>query len=286
MNFSGDGLYAEEQDALRLSLGTIANIGSERDLSCSTSIPAPQCSNATSVSISLPFAGSSTYASKDIGLGIAVMDLVASVVFLLFIALFRGKLELMTMLSEGNVVTSSHYTVMVRGLPPDATEFEVLQHFNDLYDLASDDWTDPGSCCGLVGRKSSRRPPMQSKSQNSLDHGKTGPNRKFKYDVHSNMTVGPVLNATNTGNPQYLRTYIAEVVLCNPIGNLLRSYQRHTSVLMKLLRTRAAVKKYSKASVHRNKRAFQAANAKLAKLDKKVQSFNAKYAAKYNRNVR
>jgi hypothetical protein len=35
---------------------------------------------------------------------------------------------------------------------------------------------------------------------------------------------GPVLNVTNSGNPMYLRTYVAEVMLCHPNDSLLRLY--------------------------------------------------------------
>ena len=41
---------------------------------------------------------------------------------------------------------------------------------------------------------------------------------------------GPVLNVTNSGNPAYLRTYVAEVVLCNPQSALLRVYRRQVAL--------------------------------------------------------
>ncbi len=60
-----------------------------------------------------------------------------------------------------SVVGTKDYAVAVRGLPEDATEEEVVQHFNRLYAVngGDEDWTYPGSCCGLVGAKDYRRGP-------------------------------------------------------------------------------------------------------------------------------
>jgi hypothetical protein len=46
----------------------------------------------------------------------------------------------------GSVITASDYAVFVQGLPRDATEEEILEHFNQLYDLRKPDWVFPSSC--------------------------------------------------------------------------------------------------------------------------------------------
>jgi hypothetical protein len=58
--------------------------------------------------------------------------------------------------------------------------------------------------------------------------------RKFKYSVAEGLKSGPVLNATNTGQPMYLRTYIAEVVLCYANGSLLELYKAKRRMLMQV----------------------------------------------------
>lgn len=45
-----------------------------------------------------------------------------------------------------SVITASDYAVFVQGLPRDATEEEILEHFNQLYDLRKPDWVFPSSC--------------------------------------------------------------------------------------------------------------------------------------------
>lgn len=53
--------------------------------------------------------------------------------------------------------------------------------------------------------------------------------KKFRYSIEDSLSSGPVLNATNSMNPVFLRTYVADVVLCREDEHLLelfRSEQR------------------------------------------------------------
>lgn len=54
--------------------------------------------------------------------------------------------------------------------------------------------------------------------------------RKFRYSIHDTLVSGPVMNATNSMNVAFLRTYIADVVLCYPNEALLLMY-RHQQQL-------------------------------------------------------
>ena len=58
-----------------------------------------------------------------------------------------------------SVVGTKDYAIAVRGLPEDAREEEIVTHFNRLYALngGDEDWTYPGSCCGLVNAKTYQR---------------------------------------------------------------------------------------------------------------------------------
>jgi hypothetical protein len=60
-----------------------------------------------------------------------------------------------------SVVGTKDYAVAVRGLPEDAKEEEIVQHFNNLYAIngGTEDWTYEGSCCGLVNAKTYQRGP-------------------------------------------------------------------------------------------------------------------------------
>jgi len=66
-------------------------------------------------------------------------------------------------------VTAADYSVRVSGLPRDATKEEILEHFNNLYDLSKYDWHQKGYCCGCCFRKKSRRPPALVNAAARLD---------------------------------------------------------------------------------------------------------------------
>ena len=65
---------------------------------------------------------------------------------------------------------------------------------------------------------------------------------------------------------------------------LLTPASLHTRAQIRV--TRAAVKKYNKASVFRNRAKFTASNTKLDRLEKRMRRFNEKYAAKFSKEVR
>lgn len=58
------------------------------------------------------------------------------------------------------VVSSQEYAIQVKGLPPDATEEEIVAHFNGLYAInGAEDWTYRGDCCGSINAKTFKRNP-------------------------------------------------------------------------------------------------------------------------------
>jgi hypothetical protein len=68
-------------------------------------------------------------------------------------------------------------------------------------------------------------------SQASSVNDSKGKQRKFRYSIKDSLETGPVLNATNSMNPIFLRTYIADVKLCRPNEVLLRTYQSQQKLL-------------------------------------------------------
>lgn len=91
---------------------------------------------------------------------ITASDLAYSLFFLFFIAWWRRSVGKTVDSIQRDTLTSVDYTVRVRGLPRDATEAEIVQHFSRLYQLSAPDWTDRGHCCGLFLRKRARPPPL------------------------------------------------------------------------------------------------------------------------------
>jgi hypothetical protein len=58
-----------------------------------------------------------------------------------------------------------------------------------------------------------------------------GKKRKFRYSIKDSLETGPVLNATNSMDPMFLRTYIADIKLCRPNEVLLHMYRRQQNLL-------------------------------------------------------
>ncbi len=84
-------------------------------------------------------------------------DTATVALFLMFIVYLKMRIETVTSEIEGTNITAADYSVLVRGLPPDATKEDVLDHFEQLYNLAEKDWTFRGFCW-FFGRKMRRRP--------------------------------------------------------------------------------------------------------------------------------
>ena len=164
------------------------------------------------------------------------------------------------------VVTAADYAVRVTGLPLDAEKGEVMSHFNRLFRLDRPDWENKGWCGGLCFRKTSRRTPAEineEKRWEAQQQGQSGgidpvtnrarPNFHHTETQHQHIRyVDPikVTDAANTGDSMYLNTYIAEVSLVHPNGDIIRRYLRLKKLQMKVLRARATAKKYNESSPH------------------------------------
>lgn len=101
-----------------------------------------------------------------IGLLFSGSDFVACVVFLAVAVFIKDRIQSVTAAVDGANVKASDYSVLVRGLPRNATMEEVLQHFNKLYDLGEEDWTFEGFRCWL-GRKTHKRAPERTASRSA-----------------------------------------------------------------------------------------------------------------------
>ncbi len=83
-------------------------------------------------------------------------DVVCCLLLLLFLLVARERVLSVTWAVDGVSLTAADYSVLVRGLPRDATQEQVLRHFDTLYNLEEEDWTFPGHCC-CIGRKMWKR---------------------------------------------------------------------------------------------------------------------------------
>lgn len=204
----------------------------------------------------------------DASLVIAAADTLICLMFIGFIACVNCKIAHVEQLIGENNVTARSYAVMVRHLPRDVSKAEIRAHFDRLYNLRNPDWTFAG-WCGCCFGKSVQRPIVPK------------PRRGTKV-AHN---VAPVLNATNTGDSSYLRSWVAEVSLAHPNGSLMRRYMGLTTRLEALRRARAAVKMFSANSPFRDDQRRAAATRTLAALEARMARLDARLSQRYSGEV-
>lgn len=136
--------------------------------------------------------------------------------------------------SMSPVLSPDDYSVQVSGLPSDATEAEIVEHFNGLYALNGvQDWTWQGDCWGLVNAKLYMRTP------NSI------------VDI-AGRVIGPSLRPVDDPLPPhqqqlqlYKGSWVVEAVVAKPMGTLIRRFRTLEKLSEELLRQRALAKKYN-----------------------------------------
>ena len=118
-----------------------------------------------------------------------VSDMACCLLLVLFIAYLRHRVASVSRRIDGSNVTPADYSVIVRGLPHTADVPEVLNHFNNLYDLQREDWTFKGHCC-WIGRKMRKRKAVVSAS--SEPSGGSGSAVKVRHAPHhTGQTLTP-----------------------------------------------------------------------------------------------
>ena len=243
------------------------------------------------------------------GMMIVLFDMVICTAFLVFVVYLKMRIETITKEMEGTQITAADYSVLVRGLPPNATKEDIVDHFDGLYNLAEKDWTFPGFCL-CIGRKTRRRPkqitaaskaakvrvsehdadecdayqlcgalvctgcargegglpsegscsrasvdgrgrrfvvqvmPLDTSApsdkdghHSDADKAAGGKRKKFRYHLKDNLTSGPVLNAVNTRDPLYLRTYVADVSIAYKNGDSIERFRAKAAQLQRVRAT-------------------------------------------------
>ena len=106
----------------------------------------------------------------------------------------------------------SDYSIMVRDVPTDVTEKELIAHFSGLYPLDIPDWR--------------QRPPLDG--------------------------AAPVDNVQNSGRASLYRgTWIAECTIHRKIGSYINAYMKKKEVTEELYRQRAKFKMYKEGTTHK-----------------------------------
>lgn len=141
--------------------------------------------------------------------------------------------------------------------------------------------------------------------------------KQFKYKLEDCLTSGPVLNATNSMNPLYLCTYIADISLCHPNAKLLMLYKKQQNLRnqvrsafgcclssfsipgltvallfcawhVQIREKRAVMKKAKNMRVKMppaQQRVFDRAGKRLSQLEKQVAQYDSQFGKLYSTNV-
>jgi hypothetical protein len=153
------------------------------------------------------------------------LDFVVSVVFFAAYFRLRNYVDKTNDLVDLQTTTTSDFSVEIyKGLPPDTTEDEVLEHFSSLYCLDKVD---------IRGRPAISKKGKETKS------------------VDQEGIVKPVMDVEHVdGDSKYVGKWVAEVTLVKNNGGALLHYL-HLSTLQKRVRQqRATIKKFSEGTVY------------------------------------
>jgi hypothetical protein len=141
-SFWGTRMPLEDQDSFYFYRFALGNIGYNKEESSFESYAACQKSfsyyNANETCISLP--GNQEISLSAVGSILTIMEILQAFAF--FCTIWHLKRRLKAVLAElsKDVTSVTDYAVMIRNLPKDTTEEELIAHFSNLYPLDKPDW--------------------------------------------------------------------------------------------------------------------------------------------------
>ncbi|TYZ60551.1 hypothetical protein PybrP1_010488 [[Pythium] brassicae (nom. inval.)] len=212
VNYYGNGVTDKLVDPLQLAYASLGNQGVNEETASDPSQCLPKggidCSWAT---VDTPF----TSDPATVSWIITTSDCVYSAAFLVFYLVFRFKARQAIERHMTENLTPGKFAVYVRGLPPDATDDEILAHFNARYDPTVDDEYFPLwlSCCW--GRRRKLNKALQAATTAAV-----GQNQSVVTNL--DHLAGTTLSSTR--KEMYVNTWIAEVSVSHPTGGLLRTF--------------------------------------------------------------
>ncbi|KAF4130479.1 hypothetical protein GN958_ATG20373 [Phytophthora infestans] len=205
VNSYGHGITSKMADPLQLAYSSIGNGGVNPDTAATARSCLPLGDiDCTWETVDTPL----TSNPKTVTWIVTLTDVLYSFFFMCFLLFYSYRATKAIKEHQNKHLTPARYAVMVRGLPKDATEKQILDHFNNLYDLHKDEeyrklWF--GCCWGR------RHKVKRSRSEKAV-------NRNLVSNV-DHLEESATIN-----KDLYLNTWIAEVSVAHPTGGLLRTY--------------------------------------------------------------
>ncbi|GMF10404.1 unnamed protein product [Phytophthora lilii] len=267
VNSYGHGITSKMVDPLQLAYSSIGNGGVNSDTAATARSCLPLGDiDCTWETVDTPL----TSNPKTVTWIVTATDILYSFFFMCFLLFYSYRAKKAIKEHQNKHLTPARYAVMVRGLPKDATEKEILKHFNDLYDLTKDEeysklWF--GMCWGK------RQKVNRSRSKKAVNR-----------NVVSN--VDHLEDSTTINKNLYLNTWIAEVSVAHPTGGLLRTFLSMESLGQKkeetelLVRTLEAEKSHSPMDFKAaDEKLIHASRKKFDKLQERLKKKKAKIKA-------
>ncbi|KAE9247752.1 hypothetical protein PF004_g4180 [Phytophthora fragariae] len=267
VNSYGHGITTKMVDPLQLAYSSIGNGGVNSDTAATARSCLPVGDiDCTWETVDTPL----TSNPKTVTWIVTISDVLYSFVFMAFLLFYSYRAKKAIKEHQNKHLTPARYAVMVRGLPRNATEKEIMEHFNTLYDLNKEEeyaklWF--GMCWGK------RRKVKRSRSKKAVNR-----------TVVSNVDH---LEGSSTINKElYQDTWIAEVSVAHPTGGLLRTFLRMEHLDQKKEETELLIAVLEREKSHSladfnaaDEKLIHASRTKYLKLEKKLKKKTEKIKA-------
>jgi hypothetical protein len=223
---NGQGIAVEDRDPFGLYRFTLGNLGYDKEttpnyltlsqchnihnVNSLTTTGTPSTFNETCIHVTV-FGNNYELTTTNTAYLLTFFEMIQITIFLLGVAQLYFSIENKTNRNHTTELSVSDYAVMVTNLPPDTSENELIQHFNDLYALNKKDWKA----------------------------------RPIVIDAEPVQTCG------NTGLKRiYKGSWIAECIVHKAVGKFLSSFKSKKHLMENLFRCRAKMKMYGTLTPH------------------------------------
>jgi hypothetical protein len=205
-SISGSNVPLENQDAMGLYVFTIGNIGYNKDSpTYAEDLICHDPKNIIGVNGTCIHIGDSEIPSLHVSQLMTAFEFLQIVLFFGTIYYLNDSTDKVKESIERSECSASDYTIIVKGIPDDATVNQIVSHFSKAYNLDTQDWKG--------------RPPVRG--------------------------AYPVNDCVNSDMPQCLNTWIADCVVHTKIGSVIKSFVKQQDLMKNIYHLRAKLKMYA-----------------------------------------
>ena len=141
---------------------------------------------------------------------VTLMEMLQVLLFFCVVLYLRSVMKTFRLKAERQICSITDYAIMLRGIPPDTTDAQLIGHFSRLYPLDRPDWMG--------------RPPVEA--------------------------CLPVDSFGNTDDVMYYNTWVAEANVHRKIGRFVTAFKEQQNLMIQILRARARMKMYNENTCH------------------------------------